>query len=71
MSGQSSSKRDRVPPLGRPERALDVVNVLLENGAIWNQLDSNDETPGCVAYRLDLHVLTGPIEHDSWDLLKL
>lgn len=32
----------------------DTVRLLLENGAIWNQLDKNDETPGCLAYRLGL-----------------
>lgn len=32
----------------------ETVRILLENGAIWNQLDKNDETPGCLAYRLGL-----------------
>ncbi|ETI28079.1 hypothetical protein G647_00528 [Cladophialophora carrionii CBS 160.54] len=39
------------------ESGIQVVKFLLENGAIWNQLDRNDETPGCVAYRLGLHQL--------------
>ncbi|OCT53567.1 Arginine N-methyltransferase 2 [Cladophialophora carrionii] len=39
------------------ESGIQVVKFLLENGAIWNQLDLNDETPGCVAYRLGLHQL--------------
>lgn len=34
--------------------ACDTVRLLLESGAIWNQLDTNDETPGCIAYRLGL-----------------
>jgi len=34
-----------------------TVRLLLESGAIWNQLDKNDETPGCVAFRLGLLVL--------------
>ena len=34
-----------------------IVKFLLENGAIWNQLDKNNETPGCLAYRLGLHDL--------------
>jgi type IV protein arginine methyltransferase len=38
-------------------KAYDTVKVLFENGAIWNQLDRNGETPGCIAYRLDLHDL--------------
>jgi type IV protein arginine methyltransferase len=32
------------------EQAEDTVRLLLNNGAIWNQLDSNDRTPGCIAY---------------------
>ncbi|KAJ4513714.1 Arginine N-methyltransferase 2 [Exophiala dermatitidis] len=34
--------------------AAETVRFLLENGAIWNQLDNNDETPGCIAHRLGL-----------------
>ncbi|EXJ89506.1 hypothetical protein A1O3_02573 [Capronia epimyces CBS 606.96] len=33
---------------------VDTVRFLLENGAIWNQVDDNNETPGCLAYRLGL-----------------
>jgi protein arginine N-methyltransferase 2 len=36
------------------ESALETVKLLFENGAIWNELDVNDETPGCVARRLGL-----------------
>ncbi|QIW98875.1 hypothetical protein AMS68_004393 [Peltaster fructicola] len=36
------------------EAALATVRVLFENGAIWNDLDNNDETPGCIALRLGL-----------------
>lgn len=36
------------------EAALKTVKYLLENGAIWNDLDNNDETPGCLALRLGL-----------------
>ena len=32
----------------------DTVRLLLESGAIWNQMDENNETPGCVAFRLGL-----------------
>lgn len=39
------------------ERAVEVVKFLFENGAIWNQLDASDETPGCLAYRLGLESL--------------
>ncbi|RMD44851.1 hypothetical protein DV735_g442, partial [Chaetothyriales sp. CBS 134920] len=39
-------------------KAVDVQDpLLLENGAIWNQLDRNQETPGCIAFRLGLETL--------------
>jgi protein arginine N-methyltransferase 2 len=31
-----------------------MIDHLLQNGAIWNQLDKDDETPGCLAFRLGL-----------------
>ncbi|KAL8937709.1 MAG: hypothetical protein Q9211_003545 [Gyalolechia sp. 1 TL-2023] len=34
--------------------AISTVKLLLQNGAIWNDLDKNDETPGCIARRLGL-----------------
>ena len=36
------------------ERGRETIKCLLENGAIWNQLDKNNETPGCIAYRIGL-----------------
>ncbi|MCJ1358143.1 MAG: Arginine N-methyltransferase 2 [Icmadophila ericetorum] len=36
------------------QRAAKTVRLLLQNGAIWNDLDNNDETPGCLARRLGL-----------------
>jgi type IV protein arginine methyltransferase len=36
------------------ENAAKTMRLLLQNGAIWNDLDANGETPGCVAYRLGL-----------------
>lgn len=39
------------------ERAKAVVHELFMSGAIWNSLDNNDETPGCVAARLGLQGL--------------
>ena len=36
------------------ESALETIKLLFENGAIWNELDANDETPGCMALRLGL-----------------
>jgi len=34
------------------EDAVQTVEFLLQNGAIWNDLNQEDETPGCVALRL-------------------
>ncbi|KAI4229584.1 MAG: hypothetical protein L6R36_000742 [Xanthoria steineri] len=34
------------------EAAIETVKQLLLNGAIWNDLDKNNETPGCLALRL-------------------
>ena len=34
------------------ESIVNLVQVLFENGAIWNDLDKNGETPGCIAWRL-------------------
>ena len=39
------------------ESALETLRLLFENGAIWNELDTNDETPGCMALRLGLDTL--------------
>ncbi|KAF2495290.1 arginine N-methyltransferase 2 [Lophium mytilinum] len=36
------------------DAAARTVKFLFQNGAIWNDLDSNNETPGCVARRLGL-----------------
>jgi protein arginine N-methyltransferase 2 len=37
--------------------AKDVVKYLLENGAVWNRVDKNNETPGCIALRLGFNEL--------------
>ena len=36
------------------DAATDTLRFLLQNGAIWNELDRNNETPGCLALRLGL-----------------
>lgn len=36
------------------EAAKKTLKLLLQNGAIWNDLDKNNETPGCIAWRLGL-----------------
>jgi protein arginine N-methyltransferase 2 len=37
---------------GCVEEAKEIIQDLFLNGAIWNDVDSNNETPGCVALRL-------------------
>ncbi|KAH7392614.1 S-adenosyl-L-methionine-dependent methyltransferase [Pyrenochaeta sp. MPI-SDFR-AT-0127] len=32
--------------------AVQTIELLLQNGAIWNDLNKEDETPGCIALRL-------------------
>ncbi|CAI7594702.1 unnamed protein product [Penicillium discolor] len=32
--------------------AVETVKFLLQEGAIWNDLDTNNETPGCIARRI-------------------
>lgn len=32
--------------------AVETVKFLLQEGAIWNDLDANNETPGCIARRI-------------------
>ncbi|EAW06405.1 protein-arginine N5-methyltransferase [Aspergillus clavatus NRRL 1] len=48
-NGASGSEQKSLVQLG-----VDTVRFLLQEGAIWNDLDVNDETPGCLARRLGL-----------------
>lgn len=41
------------------ESAAEAVRLLFQNGAIWNDLDLNNETPGCLAKRLGLDEIYG------------
>lgn len=34
------------------QSAVETVKFLLQEGAIWNDLDTNNETPGCIARRI-------------------
>ncbi|KAH7058828.1 arginine N-methyltransferas-like protein [Macrophomina phaseolina] len=36
------------------DAAAATIKLLMANGAIWNDLDKNNETPGCIAARLGL-----------------
>ena len=47
--GKNQEEQGKVAQSG-----LKTVRFLLEEGAIWNDLDQNDETPGCLARRLKL-----------------
>ena len=44
-------------PPAELDAAKEVVRELFLSGAIWNDLDSNNETPGCLAWRLGLKEL--------------
>ncbi|KAL1976360.1 hypothetical protein VTN31DRAFT_2642 [Thermomyces dupontii] len=48
-SADKQAERERVI-----ETARETVKFLLQEGAIWNDLDTNNETPGCIARRLGL-----------------
>ncbi|KAK2750628.1 Arginine N-methyltransferase 2 [Myotisia sp. PD_48] len=37
------------------EKGIETVKFLLHEGAIWNDLDAKNETPGCLARRLKLN----------------
>ena len=39
------------------DAAAKTMRILLQNGAIWNDLDVNNETPGCLARRKGLNKL--------------
>ncbi len=59
-SGQGRGNFGAVPNVVKDEKiaaATQTVRLLLENGAIWNDVDANDETPGCLARRLGLKEL--------------
>lgn len=61
LSGEiSGSELERISSNSNIQDAASrTVKLLLENGAIWNDVDSNDETPGCLARRLGLEELYG------------
>ncbi|KAF2426230.1 arginine N-methyltransferas-like protein [Tothia fuscella] len=50
-NGSNAAEEERKKTL---EAAAETVRLLLQSGAIWNDLDSNNETPGCTAKRLGL-----------------
>ncbi len=59
INGVSKILQDSRPQKVHNVEAQETVRYLLQEGAIWNQLDKNDETPGCIANRLGLNDLYG------------
>ncbi|KAL8738574.1 MAG: hypothetical protein Q9190_007981 [Brigantiaea leucoxantha] len=54
-NGDSDGKEDGGEGESELEQAgVKTVKLLLQNGAIWNDVNQNDETPGCIARRLGL-----------------
>ncbi|KAG4431007.1 hypothetical protein IFR05_013515 [Cadophora sp. M221] len=56
-NGEATKARDAVEGQEEDEevdteKAKKVIEELFFSGAIWNDLDANNETPGCLAYRL-------------------
>ncbi|KZF24533.1 arginine N-methyltransferase 2 [Xylona heveae TC161] len=55
---KTEPKKNEPEPQGEEETELEkaqkTIRLLLQNGAIWNDLDNNNETPGCLALRLGL-----------------
>lgn len=54
-NGESDSMKEAEKD--QTEAATKTIKLLFENGAIWNDLDANGETPGCIALRLGLKEL--------------
>jgi protein arginine N-methyltransferase 2 len=50
--GPADANADDTEEDGSVEEAREVVQELFFSGAIWNDVDGNNETPGCVALRL-------------------
>ncbi|KAF1848427.1 arginine N-methyltransferase 2 [Cucurbitaria berberidis CBS 394.84] len=55
-NGDTKSANEDAKP-HEVEAANKTIKFLFENGAIWNDLDVNGETPGCIARRLGLKEL--------------
>ena len=55
----SGGQLERNSSSNTQDAASRTVKLLLENGAIWNDVDANNETPGCLARRLGLEDLYG------------
>jgi len=51
-SGEGQEEEEEEEETGVVEEARDTVQELFFSGAIWNDVDNNNETPACVAWRL-------------------
>ncbi|KAF2088458.1 putative arginine N-methyltransferase [Saccharata proteae CBS 121410] len=57
-NGQTNGEAGHAKPNEEElQKAVRTVKLLLLNGAIWNDLDKANETPGCIANRLGLSEL--------------
>lgn len=55
LNGHNDEIKENPSPHEEQVRAVgETVKLLLENGAIWNDVDNSNETPGCLALRLGL-----------------
>lgn len=55
--GQNGGNGGNISRNRKIEAATQTLRLLLENGAIWNDVNIDDETPGCLAWRLKLKEL--------------
>ena len=54
LANSTSTEDDHGTGEDEIKNAQMTIKLLLENGAIWNDVDVNNETPGCLALRLGL-----------------
>jgi protein arginine N-methyltransferase 2 len=65
QNGANGAETSELNPKGLDNEtlksAVETVKFLLQEGAIWNDLDKNNETPGCLARRIGALELYGLI----------
>ena len=60
VNGHNHDSSNEEPEIAQDadiEATAKTMKLLLQNGAIWNDLDTNNETPGCLARRMGLKSL--------------
>ncbi|KMU72831.1 arginine N-methyltransferase 2 [Coccidioides immitis RMSCC 3703] len=55
--GNTPNRLPKVDSSDVLESGGEMIKFLLQEGGIWNDLDANDETPGCMAKRMGLDAL--------------